>query len=122
MQLALELDPLNPFVRGLHGVQLFMADDLQGSIRVIEDVMASTPGFGFGYPILIWAYHHLGEKDKAIAALANAYRINNVPELALALETAYAKGDYSGAMLSSAQMLEERSKPSMTTRLHWQHV
>lgn len=110
MRLALELDPLNPFVRGLHGMQLLMAGDLQGAIRVIEDVLASTPGFGFGNDTLSWAYHHLGKKDKAIAALANQYRISNLPELALALETAYAKGDYSGAMLSSAQMLEERSK------------
>ncbi len=49
MRLALELDPLNPFVRALHGVQLFMADDLQGAIRVTEEVLASTPGFGFGH-------------------------------------------------------------------------
>jgi len=110
MQLALKLDPLNPFVRGMHGVQLLMAGDLPGAIRVTEEVMASTPGFGFGYSTLIRAYHYLGEKDKAIAALANDFRVINMPEFALALETAYAKGDYSGAMLSSAQMLEERSR------------
>jgi len=75
MRLAVELDPLNPFVRGLHGVQLFMAGDLQGSIRVTEDVLASTPGFGFGYWTLIHAYHYLGEKDKAIAAAAEEHRV-----------------------------------------------
>ena len=110
MQLALKLDPLNPFVRGMHGVQLLMAGDLPGAIRVTEEVMASTPGFGFGYSTLIRAYHYLGEKDKAIAALANDFRVINMPEFALALETAYTKGDYSGAFLRVAQMLEERSK------------
>jgi TolB-like protein/cytochrome c-type biogenesis protein CcmH/NrfG len=110
MRLALELDPLNPFVRALHGVQLFMADDLQGSIRVIEDVLASTPGFGFGYWNLVGAYHFLGEKDKAIAASANVHRIENNPEGALALESAYAESGYVGAMLSDAQALEERSR------------
>jgi tetratricopeptide (TPR) repeat protein len=110
MQLALKLDPLNPFVRGMHGVQLLMAGDLPGAIRVTEEVMASTPGFGFGYSTLIRAYHYLGEKDKAIAALANEFRVINMPEFALALETAYTKGDYSGAFLRVAQMLEERSK------------
>jgi tetratricopeptide (TPR) repeat protein len=110
MRLALELDPLNPFVRALHGVQLFMADDLQGCIRVIEDVMASTPGFGFGHSALVWAYHWLGEKDKAIAALANEFRVSmNFPEGALVVETAYAEGDYTGALLRAAQALEERS-------------
>ena len=111
MRLALELDPLNPFVQGLYGVQLCMIDDLQGCIRVIEDVMASTPGFGFGHGALVWAYHWLGEKDKAIAALANELRISmNFPEGALAVEAAYAEGDYAGAFLAAAQALEKRSK------------
>jgi len=111
MRLALELDPLNPFVRSLHGVQLLMAGDLQGAIRVTEEVLASTPGFGFGYSTLVWAYHHLGEKDKAIAALANEFRVSmNFPEGALALERTYAEGNYTGAFLASAQALEKRSK------------
>jgi len=88
-----------------------MAGDLQGCIRVIEEVLASTPGFGFGHNVLVWAYDGLGEKDKAIAAQANHFRLTmNFPEGALALETAYAKGDYSHAMLQAAEALEERSK------------
>jgi len=110
MRLALELDPLNPFVQALHGVQLFMADDLQGAIRVTEEVLASTPGFGFGYPILIRAYHYLGEKDKAIAAAADAIRVFRGPEGALALETVYAESGYVAAWLNRAQALEELSK------------
>lgn len=110
MRLALELDPLNPFVRALHGIQLFMADDLQGSIRVTEDVLASTPGFGFGYFTLELAYHFLGEQDKAIAAAAKIYRVHNDPEGALALESAYAESGYVGARLSEARRLEERSR------------
>ena len=111
MRLALELDPLNPFVRALHGVQLFMADDLQGAIRVTEEVLASTPGFGFGYSMLTWAYYYLGEKDKAIAALANEFRVSmNFPEGALVLERTYAEGDYTGTFLAAAQALEKRSK------------
>ena len=110
MRLALELDPLNPFVRGLHGVQLLMAGDLQGAIRVTEEVMASTPGFGFGHSTLVWAYHRLGEKDKAIAALVNEFRVSmNFPEGALVVEAAYAEGDYTDALLRAAQALEERS-------------
>lgn len=111
MRLALELDPLNPFVRNLYGTQLGMIGDLQGCIRVIEDVMASNPGFGFGYGALVLAYHSLGEKDKAIAALANDFSVSmNFPEGAQVLEAAYAEGDYKGAMLAAAHALEERSK------------
>ena len=107
MRLALELDPLNPFGRGLHGVQLFMAGDLQGSIRVTEDVLVSTPGFGFGYWTLIHAYHYLGEKDKAIAAAAEEHRVFNNPEAAMALESTYAESGYVAAWLSNAQAFEE---------------
>lgn len=111
MRLVLELDPLNPFVQSMYGTQLCMIDDLQGCIQVIEDVMASTPGFGFGHGALVWAYHWLGEKDKAIAALANELRISmNFPEGALAVEAAYAEGDYAGAFLATAEALEKRSK------------
>jgi predicted Zn-dependent protease len=110
MRLALDLDPLNPFVQSMYGTQLCMIDDFQGCVRVIEDVMASTPGFGFGLGTLVWAYHWLGEKDKAIAALANDLCVSmNFPEGALAVETAYAEGDYTGAMLRAAQALEKRS-------------
>jgi len=111
MRLALELDPLNPFVHGLHGGQLLMIDDLHGAIRVIEDVMASTPGFGFGYDIIWVAYHVLGEKDKAIAAAANLFRITVGEETgALALEEAYVNGDYTGALLHAAEVLADHSK------------
>ena len=111
VQLALELDPLNPFVQSLYGTQLGMVGDLQGCVRVTEEVMASTPGFGFGHGALVFAYHWLGEKDKAIAALVNEFRVSmNFPEGALAVETAYAEGDYSGAFLAAARALEERSK------------
>lgn len=111
MRLALKLDPLNPFVQSLHGVQLLMIDDFRGCIRVIEDVMASTPGFGFGYYNLMLAYHYLGEKDKAITALANHFRVSkNLPEVALAVENAYAEGDYAGAFIAAAQALEKRAE------------
>jgi tetratricopeptide (TPR) repeat protein len=107
MRLALELDPLNPFVQTVHGVQLLMADDLQGAIRVTEEVLASTPGFGFGYYTLINAYHYLGEEDKAIAAAAEEHRVFNDPEAAMALESTYAENGYVAAWLGNAQVFEE---------------
>jgi tetratricopeptide (TPR) repeat protein len=111
MRLALERDPLNPFVHGMHGAQLLMIDDLHGAIKVIEDVMASTPGFGFGYDIIWVAYHVLGEKDKAIAAAANLFRITLGDETgALALEEAYVNGDYTGALLHAAEVVADHSK------------
>jgi len=119
MSLALELDPLNPFVRGLYAVQLLMIDDYQGAVDVVEEVMTTTPGFGFGYNITWQAYHELGENDAAIAAAVNYFRITR-GDLAGAqvLEDAYADGDFKGALLQAAQILEELAKtnnvPPMT--------
>jgi len=107
MRLAVELDPLNPFVRGLHGVQLLMADDLQGAIRVTEEVLASTPGFGFGHSTLVRAYHYLGEKDKSIAAVAEEHRVFDDPEAAMTLESTYAESGYVAAWQRNAQVFEE---------------
>jgi TolB-like protein/Tfp pilus assembly protein PilF len=110
MRMALELDPLNPFVRSMYGTQLGMIGDYEGCVRVIEDVMASTPGFGFGHGSLVAAYHALGENDKANAALVKAYRVMNLSEAADVLESTYAESGYSAALLRTAKVMEERSK------------
>ena len=111
MRLTLLLDPLNPFVQGLSGAQLLMIDDYQGAVKVIEDVMASTPGFGFGHLISWHANHVLGERGKAIAAAANHFRVTRGdPTGAEALEEAYVDGDYPGALRHAAAVLAEYSK------------
>ena len=111
MRLALKLDPLNPFVQALYGAQLVMIDDFQGAIRVIEDVFTSTPGFGFGYFMIFQAYHALGEKDKAIAAAVNYFRITKGnPITAMALEKASVDKNYSSALQLMAEVIAEHSK------------
>jgi TolB-like protein/TPR repeat protein len=111
MRLALELDPFNPFVRGLYAAQLMMIDDYQGCIDVLEEVMRTTPGFGFGYNVLWQSYFVMGMKDKAIKAAANFYRYTQGdPTGAEALEEAYGDGDYEAAMFHAAAVLKEHSK------------
>ena len=111
MRLGLQLDPFNPFVHGLHGAQLLMIDEPREAVEVIERVMASTPGFGFGYIVTWQAYHELGEKNNAISAAANYFRITTGDATgALALEEAYVDGDYSAALRHAARALTEHSR------------
>lgn len=111
MELALELDPLNPFVRGIYGAQLFMVGDFAEAAQVSEEVLASTPGFGFSHEILWYAYHYLGEQDKSIESAANFLRYTQSnPAAADALETVYAGTNYSDALIYTAGILEEHSK------------
>ena len=110
MRLALEADPFNPFVQALHGAQLMQSDRFEEAVEVTERVLASNPGFGFGHDTLWAAYHELGERDKSIAAVAKFFRIHGDPAVADALENAYAGGDYAGALITAAKMMEEQSE------------
>ena len=48
MRLALELDPLNPFVHALHGAQLFQSDRIEEAIEVTERLYQSGTGIAIG--------------------------------------------------------------------------
>ncbi len=111
MQLALQLDPLNPLVHALHAVQLIMIDDFEGALKVAEDVMASAPGFGFGHGTMWHAYHLLGEHDRAISAAANFFRLTRGdPTAAEALEALYDGTNYSESLIHAAEVLTEHAK------------
>ena len=111
MRIALDLDPLNLFTKGLYGAQLMMIGDFDNAIRVIEEVFAASPGSGFGHIILWHSYFTLGDYDAAIRAAANHFRVTRGdPTGALALEAAYVNGDYRAAVLHAAEVLAEHSK------------
>ena len=111
MQLALQLDPLNPFIHALHAVQLTMIDDFEGALTVIENVMASAPGFGFGHVVMWHSYAFLGEHDKAIDAAANFFRhTRGDPTAAEALEATYDGTNYSASLIHAAEVLTKHSK------------
>jgi len=111
IQLALQLDPLNPFVHALHAVQLLIIDDFDGAMKVAEDVMASAPGFGFGYGVLRQGHHALGAYDKAIAADADFFRYTRGdPTGANAIEAVYDGSNYSAALIHAAEVLIEHSR------------
>ena len=110
MQIALDLDPLNPFIKGLYGAQLMMIQDFGNATRVIEEVFVSSPGSGFGYGTLWWSYYVLGDYDATIRAARNYFRVTRGdPTGAVALEEAYVNGDYRAAALHAAEVLAEFS-------------
>ena len=107
MQLALELDPFNPFVRGLYGAQLMLIGEFQHSVEVLEEVMQTTPGFAFGFNVLWQSYSELGRYDDAIKSVAAFYRhTQGDTETAELIEQAYQSADYATAMLQAARELE----------------
>jgi TolB-like protein len=111
MRLALELDPLNPFVRGLSGVQWAMLREYDKAIAVTEEVLESTPGSGFGHWTLAMAHHYLGNEAESIKASINHLRYTaGMPEAADVLEVLYAEHGYREAQIRFAEMMiEQRS-------------
>jgi TolB-like protein/Tfp pilus assembly protein PilF len=110
MRLALELDPLNPFVRGLHGIQLSMLDRFEEAVVVAEEATALAPGFGFGYTVTWWANDWLQEHDKAIEGAINYFRhTSGDAGAAELLETTYNGSNYEEALVQLAEFLIERS-------------
>jgi TolB-like protein len=108
---SLELDPLNPFVRALYAVQLLMIDEYEQAVTVAEEVLASAPGFGFGYVVMWAGYHLLDEKNRAIEAAVNYFRHTRGQTLSAEfLESAYDGTNYSAAHLSLAEFLVEQSE------------
>lgn len=111
MRIALELDPLNPFVRGLHGVQLNMQGKFEEAVAVAEEANAMAPGFGFGY-IVTWSGNHWLQKyDEAIEGAVNFFRVTRADtETTEFIERTYDGGNYEETLRKLAALLIERSK------------
>jgi len=106
MRSALELDPMNPFVRGLSGVQLLMIKEYEKAIKVAEEVLQSSPGIGFGYGTLSMAHHYLGNKGQALQAESDNFRyMLGRPESADELESLYPELGYEASMIRLADSL-----------------
>ena len=111
MRLALELDPLNPFVHALSAIQLVMLDQFEAAIVVATETLESSPGLGFGYGTLSLAHHALGEEDASVQAFSDLLRYTaGNPEAADAIEALYAELGYQDAMLRFADILFEQSE------------
>ncbi|MEO1203712.1 MAG: tetratricopeptide repeat protein, partial [Pseudomonadota bacterium] len=106
MQTALELDPLNPFLMGLHSIQLCMIGDYEAAVDAAEASVAA-PGVAFGYITLQLANNELGNYDEAVEALANSFEfIGGNPEVAAATRALYAELGYEGMSLALAEQME----------------
>ena len=110
-EIAMALDPLNPFFRGLYGTQLTMIGELEAGAEVIEETIESTPGLGFGFDVLWWAYGSLGRYDRAYRAARDHFAIAvGNPAAADAIDRGFEEGGFEQAMISGAESLVEQSK------------
>jgi len=122
---AVELDPLNPFVIGLYSIQLLVRDEYEQAIQAAEKALSMAPGYGFGYGTLVTAHDALGSEEEAIRAFANMLRlVDEKPDAAEFLQTAYQRDGYEAANLQLAEFLvtasESRKVSPMTISLAYE--
>lgn len=111
MRKAVELDPLNPFVRGLNSVQIMMQNDYEAAIAEAEFALGMAPGYAFGYVTLALAHDTLGNYDESVEALANMMRyVFGNAEAASMLESFYETLGYESGMIAMGDAMAEVSK------------
>ena len=109
-EIAMELDPLNPFFRGLYGTQLAMIGELEKGAEIIEETIETTPGLGFGFDVLWWSHGSLGRYERAYRAARDHFiiAVGNA-EAAAAMERGFEEGGFERAMISAADSLVKQS-------------
>ena len=117
---ARDLDPFNPFSQGLYGGQRWLVGDADAAISVVEATIASTPGFGFGYDILLQAYHEQGDYANASRALLGLLKTSGEdhPGVAAYRDTVPARG-YLDSLVPIADALAagQAERPVMPTTI-----
>jgi TolB-like protein len=110
-EMAVQLDPLNPFLRGLYGAQIIMTNDYRRAIEEAEYALGLAPGNAFSYVVLLQAHDELGNEEEAVNAFTNMIRhAEGDPETAEMLETAYRNSGFQTSMLSVANAMGAHSE------------
>lgn len=115
IKLAMELDPFNNFYKGFYAMGLMYAHRYDDVIDMLEKLRKTDPGGPLTLSTLKSAYHQKGMYKKAIEIWEAAYEMNNDNEAIKTLKNSYAKGGYSFALKSLAELMIKRSKTKYVT-------
>jgi tetratricopeptide (TPR) repeat protein len=106
IDIALKLDPMNPFIITFYGVDLYMARKYDESVRAFTDALKITPGYPFALTNLWQAQQAVGRTEEAYATLKSFWSMID-PQAVKSLEQGYSKNGFSGALISLAERLVE---------------
>jgi len=104
IDIALKLDPMNPFIMTFNAVDLFMARKYDEAIKAFNDALNIEPGYPFALANLWQPFYMVGRNEEAYAALKSFWSIED-PESGKSLEQGYLKDGFRGALLSLADRL-----------------
>jgi serine/threonine-protein kinase len=104
IDVALKLDPVNPFITTFYAVDLFMARKYKEAIRAFDDALDLSPGYPFALVNLWQSYIAAGQTEEAYATLKSFWSMVD-PQMVKSLEQGYLKDGFKGALLLLAEGL-----------------
>ena len=110
IDIALKLDPMNPFIITFYAIDLLMIHKYDEAIKAFNDALKIAPGYSFAAGNLGNALYIKGKYKEALEQIKSC-NISD-PELVKALDQGYIEGGYKGAMISYNKLAELRSKTS----------
>jgi adenylate cyclase len=110
IEIALKLDPKNPFIITFYAIDLQMTRKYDESIRAFYDALKIEPDYPFAAGNLGNALYMKGRYKEALEQFKSC-NISD-PEVVKALEQGYIEEGYKGAMISYNNLAELRSKTS----------
>lgn len=105
---AKQLDPWNPFIRGLYATHLVLSRRYDDGIRVLERIFSDHPDAGFGRVPLATAYAMTGRQEEALRVLKDDAESRGDRDLVVALERGRREGGYREALGQAVEALAAR--------------
>ncbi|MBN1185987.1 MAG: hypothetical protein JXB49_27140 [Bacteroidales bacterium] len=106
IDIALNLDPMNPFIITFNAVDLYMARQYEESIKAFNAALSLEPGYPFAMTNLWHPYYMVGRTEEAFETLKSFWSMI-IPEALKLLEQEYLENGFMGACLYIADRLEE---------------
>jgi TolB-like protein len=107
-ELAVALDPNNPFTIGLYGVQLIMCDEYEKALEIAKKSLSMAPGYAFGHAALWRAHFGLGNDEELVRVIVDRIgNANKKPEVAAMFESTYRDAGLKAAALWQANRLSQ---------------
>ncbi len=106
IDIALKLDPMNPFIMTFNAGDLYMARKYDESIKAFNEALSLEPGYPFALWNLWQPYYMVGRTEEAYNTLKSVCSML-VPEAVKPLEEGYLENGFRGAVLFLADRLAD---------------
>jgi len=108
IEIALSLDPLNPFIKVFYGVDLIFDHKSEEATTAFQNALKIQPNYLLAIQNLAIALHLAGKYKESFEQFKLSY--NSYPDVVNALDQGNTQGGYQQGFISANRVLEERFK------------